>query len=217
MRSREILLRNMYDAMLSELGPSFWWPGSSRFEVMVGAVLTQNTNWGNVSKALDCIRREGPLTPEALYALPECRLSELVRPAGYFRIKAARLKNLLVFLKNEYLFDLEAMAGEEVSVLREKLLHVKGIGPETADSILLYALELPSFVVDAYTRRICNRHGMLPEDVDYEELREFFMDVLPEDVRLYNEFHALLVRTAQGWCRKKAPLCDTCPLRSFLT
>lgn len=216
MRSREMLLRNMYDAMLAELGPSFWWPGTSRFEIMVGAVLTQNTNWGNVVKALEGIRREGLLAPEALHALPEGRLAELIRPAGYFRVKAARLKNLLVFLKNEYAFDLEAMTGEEAPRLRDKLLRVKGVGPETADSILLYALELPSFVVDAYTRRICNRHGLLPEDVEYEELREYFMDVLPEDVRLYNEYHALLVRTAQGWCGKKAPLCDTCPLHAFL-
>jgi endonuclease III related protein len=185
--------------------------------IMVGAVLTQNTNWGNVVKALGVIRREGLLAPEALYALSEDRLAELVRPAGYFRVKASRLKNLLVFLKNEYAFDLEAMAGEEVRHLRDKLLLVKGVGPETADSILLYALELPSFVVDAYTRRICNRHGLLPEDVEYEELREYFMDVLPEDVQLYNEYHALLVRTAQGWCGKKAPLCDTCPLHAFLS
>ncbi len=216
MRSRENLLLNMYDAMLAKLGPSYWWPGASAFEVMVGAVLTQNTNWGNVTRAVDNLRDEDLLTPAGLDAIPEARLAELVRPAGYFRLKAARLKNLLGFLRKEYRYDIDALAEANTGVLREKLLCVKGIGPETADSILLYALNLPSFVVDVYTRRICNRHGLLPEDVSYDELREYFMDVLPEDVHFYKEFHALLVRTAQGWCKKKAPACDDCPLHCFL-
>lgn len=209
MRSREALLLNMYEAMASALGPSYWWPGGSGFEVMVGAVLTQNTSWVNVAKAIDQLKARELLLPERMYLLPEAELAEYIRPAGYFRVKAARLKNLLVFLKNECRFDLEALQRQEVAALRDKLLQVRGVGPETADAILLYALGLPSFVVDAYTRRICTRHGLLPEDVDYEELRAYFMDVLPEDVQLYNEYHALVVRTAKGWCKKNEPRCDT--------
>lgn len=216
MRTRETLLLNMYQAMYAELGPSYWWPGESMFEVAVGAVLTQNTNWGNVSRAIDNLRRAGLLDGERLYTLAESELAELIRPAGYFRLKAARLKNLLFFLRTECRFDMPLLQQQDMETLRGKLLQVRGVGPETADSILLYALQMPSFVVDAYTRRMCSRHGLLPEDVDYEELRAYFMDVLPEDVQLYNEYHALVVRTAKDWCKKKKPLCDTCPLQPFL-
>jgi len=217
MRTRETLLLNMYEAMHAELGPSHWWPGESMFEVAVGAVLTQNTSFANVAKAIDNLKQAGLLTGEQLHALPESELAELIRPAGYFRLKAKRLKSLLVFLKNESSFDMAALKGEDMELLRHKLLGVRGVGPETADSILLYALEMPSFVVDAYTRRMVSRHGLLPEEVDYEELRAYFMDVLPCDVQLYNEYHALVVRTAKTWCKKKKPLCETCPLSSFLS
>lgn len=216
MRQHKTLLLNMYETMSSALGPSHWWPGESAFEVMVGAMLTQNTNWGNVERAIANLRNAGKLAPELLYALPESDLAELIRPAGYFRLKAARLKNLLIFLKHECRFDLQALAKQELKRLRPKLLTVKGVGPETADSILLYALHKPSFVVDAYTKRIASRHGLVPEDAGYEELRELFMDLLPADVRLYNEYHALLVRTAKEWCRKKQGLCNDCPLKLFL-
>ncbi len=216
MRTRETLLLNMYQAMHSELGPSYWWPGESMFEVAVGAVLTQNTNWRNVARAIDNLKQANLLEGERLYALSESELAELIRPAGYFRLKASRLKNLLFFLKNECRFDMAQLKEQDMDPLRSKLLQVRGVGPETADSILLYALRMPSFVVDAYTRRMCSRHGLLPEDVDYEELRAYFMDVLPQDVQLYNEYHALVVRTAKDWCKKKKPLCDTCPLQSFL-
>lgn len=215
MLTRETKLLNMYEAMHAALGPSYWWPGESAFEVMVGAVLTQNTNWKNVARAIDNLKDADLLHPEKLYALPESELAELIRPAGYFRLKAGRLKNLLVFLKNECRFDVDSLRDEDMFNLRDKLLAVRGIGPETADSILLYAFEMPSFVVDAYTKRLANRHGFLPEEVDYEELRAYYMDVLPEDVQLYNEYHALIVRTAKNWCKKKKPLCETCPLQSF--
>lgn len=217
MRTRETLLLNMYDAMLHELGPSYWWPGESMFEVAVGAVLTQNTSWTNVTKAMDNLKQAGLLSGEQLYAMPESELAERIRPAGYFRLKASRLKNLLIFLKNECRFNMASLKEQDMNQLREKLLTVSGIGPETADSILLYALQMPCFVVDAYTRRLVTRHGLLPEDVDYEELRAYFMDVLPQDVPLYNEYHALIVRTAKTWCKKKKPLCDTCPLLHFLS
>lgn len=210
------LLLNFYQAMTDVLGPSYWWPGETDFEVLVGTVLTQNTNWKNAERAITNIKRAQRMSAEKLYALSEEQLAELIRPAGYFRLKAKRLRNLLVFLKSESGFELEALKTQDQELLRERLLAVKGVGPETADSILLYALQLPSFVVDAYTHRILNRHGLVPEDGSYDDMREMFMAALPQDVRLYNEFHALLVRTAKSWCKKKQGLCHECPLGRFL-
>ncbi len=210
------LLLNFYQSMLESLGPSYWWPGESDFEIMVGAVLTQNTNWQNVERAITNIKRVERMSAESMYDLSEEQLAELIRPAGYFRLKAKRLRNLLSFLKKESGFELEALKTQDPEILRNKLLAVKGVGPETADSILLYSLQLPTFVVDAYTHRILNRHGLVPEDGTYEEMREMFMGALPQDVRLYNEFHALLVRTAKNWCKKKQGNCEECPLERFL-
>ncbi len=206
---------HFYDTLRVSLGPSRWWPGETPFEICVGAVLTQNTNWSNVQKAINNLKSRDLLHPEKMASLDEKILAELIRPSGYFRIKARRLKNLLEFLRLECTYDLSALSGQDLHHLRGKLLQVKGIGPETADSILLYALEKPSFVVDAYTSRILNRHFLVHEDIDYHELRDFFMDRLPEDVAMYNEYHALLVRTGKEWCRKKNPLCDRCPLGSY--
>lgn len=214
--SRERYLMQFYGYMLDRLGPSNWWPGTNAFEVCVGAILTQNANWKNVQKAILRLEERSLLYPEELYKLAEEELAELIRPAGYFRIKARRLKNFLFFLKEEATFDLKALCRQDLGQLRDKLLSVKGIGPETADSILLYALKKPSFVVDAYTARICNRHNLVEEDIGYEELRNYFMDVLPENVDLFNEFHALFVRVGNHWCKKKSPLCGDCPLYSFL-
>ena len=213
---RNTLLLTWYRTMLDALGPSRWWPGETPFEVAVGAILTQNTNWGNVERAIANLRRADALTPEAMAALPAPELAELIRPAGYFRIKADRLRHFLAFLEREAGPDagsrLRGLPVQDPQTLREKLLQVKGVGPETADSILLYALGLPTFVVDAYTRRILSRHGLLPEDVPYEELREYFMDVLDPDPALFNEYHALIVRVGKNWCRKREPLCAACPL-----
>ncbi len=206
---------HFYDTLLASLGPSRWWPGETPFEICVGAVLTQNTNWSNVQKAINNLTQQDLLDPEKMASLDEKVLAELIRPSGYFRIKARRLKNLLEFLRRECAYDLSALSGQDMHHLRNKLLQVKGIGPETADSILLYALEKPSFVVDAYTSRILNRHFLVHEDIDYHELRDFFMDRLPQDVAMYNQYHALLVRTGKEWCRKKNPLCDRCPLGSY--
>ncbi|EFL52098.1 HhH-GPD family protein [Solidesulfovibrio fructosivorans JJ]] len=215
MKRRELFLA-MHQAMLEALGPSGWWPADSAFEMAVGAILTQNTNWANVARAIDNLKAAGRFSAEALYALPVEELAELIRPAGYFRVKAARLRNLLALIVHELGGDITALADGGLDAARERLLAVKGVGPETADSILLYGLSLPSFVVDAYTARICNRHALAPEDAGYEELRELFMDALPEDTALYNEFHALLVRVGNGWCRPRAPRCDSCPLGPFL-
>ena len=214
--NRETLLLNYFDAMSSRLGPSNWWPGDSPFEVSVGAILTQNTNWNNVNKAILNLKNRDLLEPKKLLLLSEDELAELIRPAGYFRIKAKRLKNFLYFLNNECGFNFSVLQNKDIDQLRSKLLGVNGIGPETADSIILYALNKPSFVVDAYTKRIFNRHDLVHEDMDYQELRDFFMSCLPKDTGLYNEYHALLVMVGKKWCRKKNPLCLECPLSIFL-
>jgi endonuclease-3 related protein len=213
---RTAIITGMYEAMGAALGPSRWWPGDTPFEVAVGAILTQNTNWQNVEKAIANLKESDLLSAEAMHALTIEELAVLIRPAGYFNVKAARIHNFLVFLKNEVDFDIEALKLQGMDELRGKLLEIKGIGPETADSILLYALEKPTFVVDAYTLRMMRRHGLAYEDIDYHELRALIMDALPEDVALYNEFHALIVRVGKEWCRKKAGLCVDCPLQSFL-
>lgn len=210
------IIRSMYDTLLEALGPSHWWPGDTPFEVAVGAVLTQNTNWGNVEKAIGNLKAANVLEPRLLYELPLDEMAELIRPAGYFNIKANRLHNLLQFIKDETDFDLESLKRYSVDDLRPKILGVNGIGPETADAILLYALELPVFVIDAYTARLVQRHGLGYEGIDYHELQAIFMDALPENVAVYNEYHALIVRVGKEWCKKKAGLCDSCPLQIYL-
>jgi endonuclease III related protein len=213
---RQTLFLNMFHAMLDALGPSRWWPAETPFEVAVGAVLTQNTSWANVERALSGLKAAGPFDARSLLALPDGMLAERIRPAGYFRLKARRLKNLLELVVRDCDGDITRLAETDLDTARQKLLSVSGVGPETADSILLYALGLPSFVVDAYTARICHRHALVAEDADYETLRELFMDALPPDVALYNEFHALLVRVGNSWCRPRAPRCRECPLERFL-
>lgn len=210
------MIRDVYDALFAALGPSHWWPGESPLEVIVGAVLTQNTSWSNVDKAIQNLKAAGCLDGPALLALPEEELSTLIRPAGFFRLKAQRLRNVLVFFRDACDFDLSQLDGRDTDSLREDLLTVRGVGRETADSILLYALNRPTFVVDAYSWRLLNRHGLIAEEADYEEMRALFMDALPEDVPLYNEYHALIVRAGKEWCRKSKPRCDVCPLGAFL-
>ncbi len=208
-------LLDIYQSLLSCFGPQKWWPGDSPFEVMVGAVLTQNTNWTNVSRAIENLKRENLLSFRVLHELPQEVLAENIRPAGYFNLKANRLKNLLQLIANDYGGNLSDFFSEETSVLRECLLNVKGIGPETADSILLYAAGKPSFVVDTYTHRILSRHGIIPEESSYYDIQEYFVDTLPEDTQLYNEYHALLVRLGKEYCKKGKPLCEECPIKDF--
>jgi len=205
-------LLTMYDSMLDHFGPQGWWPAQTPLEMMVGAVLTQNTNWGNVEKALGSLKKGGELTLERLHRLPVESLADAVRPAGYFNIKAQRLKNLIRFMMEAYGGDIPRMLEDESRRLRSGLLGVKGIGPETADSILLYAAFRPVFVVDTYTHRMLSRHDLADEQASYDELQAVFTDALPEDVPLFQEFHALIVRTGKEYCRKK-PLCDLCPVR----
>jgi len=208
------LLRKLYERLWQAFGPQGWWPGETPFEVALGAILTQNTNWNNVAKVMARLRADDRLTAAALTALPEAELAELFRPAGYYNLKARRVKNFLTFLREEYQGSLELMTRHPLEKLRPRLLSVKGIGPETADSILLYALEKPTFVVDTYTFRILSRHQLAPESCAYEDLRRLFMDHLPGEVGLYQEYHALLVRLGKEWCRPQ-PLCQSCFLEGW--
>jgi endonuclease-3 related protein len=205
-----------YERLYSAFGPQRWWPGESPCEIMVGAVLVQNTAWRNVERAIGNLRDAGLLEPRALYALPADELAELIRPAGYFQVKAARLRNLLKFVVEQYGGSLEAMFAVDLATLRRQLLEVRGIGPETADAILLYAGGLPTFVVDTYTHRVLARHGWIGYDADYHEIKDFCESSLPADAALYNEYHALFVRVGKEYCRRAAPQCVACPLACLL-
>ncbi len=205
---------DMFDRMLNHFGPQHWWPGDSELEIMVGAILTQNTNWKNVEKAINNLKNDHLLSMNALLNIPQEGLAQRIRPAGYFNIKAGRLKNLITSVMERYEGDVDVLFSEETFNLREFLLSIKGIGPETADSIILYAADRPLFVIDAYTYRILNRHGMVDVSMTYDELQRIFMDNLPEDSQLYNEFHALIVRTGKEYCGRR-PKCDICPLKDW--
>lgn len=205
-----------YQALFDHLGPQNWWPARTPFEVIVGAILTQNTSWTNVERAIANLRRANLLTPSALERVPFTRLASLIRSSGYFRQKAKKLKAFVRFLRDQHSGSLARMFRTPTLALREKLLAVHGIGPETADSILLYAGKKDVFVVDAYTRRIFSRHGWVADNVSYEELRSKIEAALPRDVSRYNEFHALLVMAGKNWCRTREPRCSECPLGKFL-
>lgn len=210
------ILKDFYQAMLDRLGPSKWWPADSAFEVAVGAILTQNTNWKNVEKAIANLKSAGLMNEKALYQAQPSLVSELIRPAGYFRLKTDRLANFMRFVHDRADLDLTVLKDEDWRELRPELLAVKGIGPETADSILCYALGMPVFVVDAYTRRMLNRHGLIHEDATYQDMQDMFMDRMEANSEYFNEYHALIVRTAHNWCKKTNPLCRDCPLGQFL-
>lgn len=210
------LLLKIYEALLDHFGDMHWWPGDSPFEVIAGAILTQNTAWTNVEAAIRRLKAEDLLHPARLRSLADPHLAGLIRSAGYHQIKAKRLKAFLDFLHQNYRDDLEALFAENLWDLREKLLSVYGIGPETADSILLYAGGKPVFVVDAYTRRILQRHHLIGDKARYEDIQALFMAGLPRSAPLYNQYHALLVNTGKQFCRKQTPRCETCPLQSFL-
>jgi len=207
-------LLDLYRRLFDRFGPQGWWPGDTPFEVALGAILTQNTNWQNVSRVMAALKAEGDLDPVVLAEMPEAELAARFRPAGYYNLKARRVKNFLTFLAARFENSLEKMAQEELDSLRGKLLGLHGIGPETADSILLYALHKPTFVVDAYTFRILSRHDLVTEPCSYEDLRQLFMERLPAEVPLYQEFHALLVRLGKEFCRPK-PRCAGCPLEKW--
>ena len=204
-------LTEIYQLLYDAFGPQHWWPGETPFEIITGAILTQNTNWTNVEKAIANLKAAGDLSPDVLHRIDVTRLAELIRPAGYFNIKAKRLKNFIDWLFDDYGGELANLQSIGTNRLREELLAIKGVGRETADSILLYALERPVFVVDAYTARITLRHRLIEPGADYEQLRQLFESNLPQDVQLFNEYHALLVRTGKEFCRPNAR-CSGCPL-----
>jgi endonuclease III related protein len=208
---KDILIK-IYRTLYQTYGPRHWWPGETSFEVMVGAILTQNTSWRNVEKAIQKLKGKRVLNPEGIHHLKRSELARLIKSSGYYRIKTDRLKSFIDFLFEEYDGNIKKMGRERLGELREKLLGVKGIGPETADSILLYGLKKPIFVVDAYTRRILSRHGIISEKASYEEVQKLFMDYLPRDEKLFNEYHALFVYLGKTVC-KKIPRCELCPLR----
>jgi endonuclease-3 related protein len=208
-------LMALYTAMYDAFGPQAWWPGDGPLEIMIGAVLTQNTNWKNVERAIDNLRQEKMIDVEQLVKIEPARLAELIRPAGYFTVKAKRLKNLMNHVWKHYQSDIGRFFDLSVSTLREELLGVSGIGPETADDIVLYAANKPTFVVDTYTYRIMLRHYLISQDDEYMTIKELFEDNLPADVKLFNEYHALIVAVGKNYCKKTNPTCERCPLNRF--
>jgi endonuclease-3 related protein len=207
-------LTEIYRLLHDVFGPQHWWPGETPFEIITGAILTQNTSWANVEKAITNLKSADLLRPEKLHHLEPAQLAELIRPAGYYNIKAKRLKNFVNWLFDNYEGKLTNLESIDTEQLRGELLAIKGVGPETADSILLYAFDRPIFVVDAYTARIVSRHRLIGPDADYEQLRELFESSLPADTQLFNEYHALLVRVGKEFCRPKAR-CHGCPLEKL--
>lgn len=216
MSSVSLTLQEIYNRLDGYFGPLHWWPAESPFEVVVGAVLTQNTNWKNVEKAIETLKQAGVFSFDGLLDLSEQELAGLIRASGYYNLKARRLKNLMEMIDRDYGGNLERFFSEETVTARQVLLDVNGIGPETADSILLYGGGHPSFVVDAYTHRILSRHNLIPQECDYQYIQDLFMDHLENDAEMYNQYHALLVSTAKHYCKKRAPLCKGCPLEPML-
>ncbi|MDP2920867.1 MAG: endonuclease III domain-containing protein [Candidatus Omnitrophota bacterium] len=205
-------LLKIYNLLYARFGPRHWWPGDTRIEVIIGAILTQNTAWSNVEKAIRNLKKEKALSVKRLSILSEKKLAGLIKPSGYYNIKANRIKNFLAFLNTRYSGSTSKMFRADLYKLREELLGVKGIGRETADSMLLYAGNKPVFVVDAYTKRLLSRHGFVGAGAKYEEIQALFMNNLPQDTALFNEFHALIVELGKTTCKSKKPLCNTCPL-----
>ena len=210
-KMKKNIFSEIFYRLYKAYGPQHWWPGDSPLEIAIGAILTQNTNWMNVEKAIGNLKKKNLMDAKKLLAIQNESLADLIKPAGYYRIKAERLKNFLRWLVMEGGF--EGLKSKDIEELRDELLKIKGIGKETADSILLYAIEKPIFVIDAYTRRILKRMGIIQkENMEYDELRNLFESNLPRDVELFNEYHALLVRLGKEICLKRRPQCARCPL-----
>lgn len=215
MQKRDILSK-IYNSLYSYFGPLNWWPGDTPFEIMVGAILTQNTSWSNAEKAINNLKKGNLLESQKLYHINQEELAQLIKPSGYYNIKARRLKNFINLFVEEFECSAEKMFLVDSKELRKKMLKVNGIGPETADSILLYAGKKPFFVVDAYTKRIFSRHKLISEDASYYQVQEFFTQNLDKDAKLFNEFHAQIVMLGKTICTSKNPDCSKCPI-AFLT
>ena len=205
-------LPKIYKKLLRKFGQQHWWPGETPFEVAVGAILTQNTSWTNAAHAVANLKKAGLLEPSELRRISSKRLARHIRSSGYFNQKTKRLKSFVKYLEGKYAGDMSRMRKMPTAQLRQELLEISGIGPETADSILLYALEKPIFVVDAYTRRFLTRHSLISPKAFYEEIQALFMNHLPLSAPLFNEYHALIVALGKNLCRT-VPDCPACPLR----
>ncbi len=210
-KGKEKKIISIYEGMLHHFGPRGWWPAETSFEVIIGAILTQNTSWSNVEKAIKNMKENNCLDPHALLMMDERLLSQIIKPSGFYKIKASRIKEFINYLFKRHNGDISRMFTMDPDSLRKELLSIRGIGPETADSILLYAGGMPFFVVDSYTKRILSRHGAVEMNASYDRIQSFFHKNLPRDSRLFNEFHALFVATGKYYCRKN-PSCDPCPL-----
>ncbi|HMK57204.1 MAG TPA: endonuclease III domain-containing protein [Dissulfurispiraceae bacterium] len=208
---KDLSLYRLYDRLYNFYGQQHWWPGDTPFEIAVGAILTQNTNWGNVEKAIRNLKANGALNARAIHRMPLDGLATLIRPSGYFNIKAKRLKAFIDYLVEHYEGSMARMKKGVAETLRPELLGINGIGQETADSILLYALDKPVFVIDAYTKRVLSRHELMNSKASYSEYQLLFHSALLPEVRLFNEYHALLVRVGKDYCKPR-PQCDGCPL-----
>jgi len=210
------MLLEIYSQLLNHFGHRNWWPGETKWEIVVGAILTQNVSWKNVVQAMENLKKAGVFPLEELYQRPVEEIAELIRSSRYYNMKAKKLKAIASHIMKKYNGNIEFFLHPErnLSDLRQELLEIWGIGPETADSILLYAGELPSFVVDAYTKRIYNRLGIFPEAITYDEMRDYFMNNLPEDTLLFNDYHAQIVALGHNICRNK-PKCQECPLKNL--
>jgi endonuclease-3 related protein len=204
----------MYEAMLQRFGHHGWWPGDGPLEVCIGAILTQNTSWTNVEKALDNLRNTGAISISVLHQMGCDSLAELIRPAGYYNVKAKRLKNFIAHVYESYGDDIEAFLDRSVWTLQGELIGINGIGRETADSIILYAAQKPTFVIDRYTCRMMVRHSLICPEDDYQGAKDLFESSLPEDLELWKDYHAQIVAVGKQYCRPKAR-CAGCPLESF--
>ena len=201
----------IHNLLFTAFGPQNWWPAETDLEMMIGAILTQNTSWNNVEKAIQNLKEKDLVSIKGLSDTPAPILAEYIRPAGYYNLKVRRLKNLISLIQDKHDGDLNSLFSLDTETIRKELLSVKGIGLETADSMILYGAGRALFVVDTYTHRILSRHGLIEEEAGYFEVQMLFMDTLPHDVECFQEFHALLVKTGKDFCRRK-PLCPDCPL-----
>ena len=197
-------IKLFYTNLLKHFGTQSWWPGESRIEIIIGAILTQNTSWMNVEKAINNLKKNQLLDIELLLEIDINKLAFFIKPAGFYNQKAKTIKNFIHFVKQNYNLDLSTMNDDSLEVLRDKLLLIKGIGPETADSILLYAFNKPSFVIDKYTYRVLNRHKIIPEQSSYNEMKELITDSIEINSDIYNEYHALFVKVGKEHCKKTA-------------
>ena len=214
-KNMEQRLLDIFNMLLNAFGKRNWWPGETELEIIIGAVLTQNTSWKNVEKAIDNLKHHNALDIHSLYKMDRETLAMIIKASGFYNIKSNRLKNIINVIYNDYSSNILNLKNIDMWSIREKLLEINGIGKETADSIILYALNKPIFVIDVYTKRFLKNHRLYNEESDYDTVQSFFMKNLPNDTYLFNEFHALIVCLCQSFC-KKVPLCNRCPLEQDL-